>query len=133
VISTFIASSSLLGVQTFVALGASWLFSLNTAVVLLVLFLVNNPFTMVPIILANYAVGYIVFERLFAISFDSITPLWMLSLRDKISAKLPAGAIASFSIWNYLLGGMIFGLICSGIVYIILRYVMNRSDSTKNL
>lgn len=110
----FLACSPFLGIQLLLASIISWLLRLNTALVIIVLCLVNNPITMIPIILIDYFVGYIVLEKIFHASLYLYEPAWLARFNTFIS-ECCAGyvAAASFSIWNYFVGGVIFALICS--------------------
>jgi uncharacterized protein (DUF2062 family) len=53
----FVAFSPLLGVQTFFMMATAPLLSLSMVISMTVLYVVNNPLTMIPIALAGYSLG----------------------------------------------------------------------------
>lgn len=117
-VGLFVACAPFLGIQTFLALFLSFLMRLNTTVVILVLYLINNPFTMIPIVVIDYAIGKLIFETWLHMDLRGITPTWLASIdlyfTHKISSFLPE---TSFCMWYYLLGGFLFALVCALVSY----------------
>lgn len=131
-VGVFLACAPLLGIQTVLAFIVSYLGQLNGSIVLIILFLVNNPFTMVPIIMANYGVGYIVFEKYMAINTTEFLPLWMgyvnTNLEKTVHKLVPQG---NFSVGNYIFGGFLFGILCSIPVYPVMYLLGKRWAAEK--
>jgi len=136
-VGIFFACSPLLGVQIIVASTVSWAFGLNTALMLIMLCIVNNPFTMIPIIFIDYFVGYILLEKILHISLHSYEPV-VFARFNKFLADCCSRYIAfsSFSIWNYFIGGVIFALICSivsyPLLYALFKYIKERRRKTRS-
>lgn len=117
----FLACAPFLGIQTLLAIIFGMLMRLNTKVIVIVLFLINNPFTMIPIVIADCLTGAFLIERALGISIDSYLPEWLSSIdkvvTQKLSCIVPAGV---FTFGTYLVGGLIFAFICSIPLYPIL-------------
>lgn len=109
-----LATSPFLGLQTWIAIPLAWAFKLNAKVAVAVLWIVNNPFTMIPFVVVDYATGYWVIERLLGIDLMAYNPSFMYWINDKIG-----GAIYSYlgvehlCFWCYILGGLLFCLLVS--------------------
>jgi uncharacterized protein (DUF2062 family) len=116
-VGLFVACSPFLGIQTFLGFLLSFMMRLNATVVILVLYLINNPITMIPIVVMDYAIGKLIFETWLHIDLRGITPAWLASIdtyfTHKIASFLPE---ATFCIWYYLLGGLLFALVCALVI-----------------
>jgi len=123
----FLACAPFLGIQTILAFFLSWIFRLNTTIVLIMLCTINNPLTMIPIILIDYFIGYFVTNKLFHIQFSNFEHSWLSSLNTFISEHCSRYiTYESFSLWNYLIGGVIFATICSLTSYPLLYALFRR-------
>jgi uncharacterized protein (DUF2062 family) len=115
----FMACSPFLGIQTFFAVGLGWVLRLNVPIVLIVLYVVNNPLTMVPIIILNYLTGYVIFKKILDYSLEVNLPQFLIKtdtyLRTKLAGWLPCGIEFSFS--YYLVGGIVFATFCALVSY----------------
>ena len=56
-LGVWIAFSPFLGIQTFLIFGICWIVHLNPSITFAVVYLINNPWTMIPIAAADYMVG----------------------------------------------------------------------------
>lgn len=123
----FIGTSSLLGIQTWVAIFLSWLFGVNALLVLAVLYIVNNPFTMAPIIVADYAIGHWIIERWMGVDLVAYNPSWMYWIDDKIGSIIYQYlGITTLCFWCYIFGGILFALLCSVPLYPFLKFFFAR-------
>lgn len=117
-VGVFLACAPFLGIQTILAVGIIYLFALNGSVVLATLFIVNNPLTMVPIIIADYMTGTIILERFLSIDTKQLLPVWMHGISATISKHITTIIPhAHFSVENYIFGGLLFGFFCCLITY----------------
>ena len=132
----FIAMSPFIGLMTWIAFPLSWLFGVSAVTVIVVLNIVNNPLTMIPIIVANYAVGYWLIERLLKINLMSYNPSWMNWINVKIGPYITRYlGVKNMCFWCYIIGGMIVALCCSIPAYFLLKKLftkrMNRVNEEK--
>lgn len=124
----FIAMSPFLGIQTWIAIPLSWLFRVNALVVITVLYIVNNPFTMIPIVLADYIVGHWIMVKWLHVDLASYNPSWIHWLELKIGPALHKYlGVTSICFWCYLAGGIILALLCSISLYPLLRFFFVRT------
>jgi uncharacterized protein (DUF2062 family) len=118
----FMAMSPFLGIQTWLAIPLSWLFGVSTLLVIAVLYLVNNPFTMFPIVVADYAVGHCIIERWMGMDLTVYNPSWMGWINSKIGPTLYKYlGVTQVCFWCYILGGLLLATICSLPLYPVLK------------
>lgn len=117
-VGTFIAFSPFVGLHSIMALLSTWLLRLNIIIVFAVAYGINNPWTMIPIYLFEYAVGYGIVHKFFAIPLEKINPAWMLPVNEYVRHYIP---IKGLSLWAFLIGGHIVSLVAVGISYVIIK------------
>ena len=123
----FIAMSPFFGIQTVLALGLSWVFGLNTVVVLVVSYVINNPFTMFPIVAIDYCTGYFLLEYLGGLSLYCYNPRWLNWVLHGIEKPLHKYlGFTHIAVLHYLIGGLILALLVSVPWYWVLKYVFTR-------
>jgi uncharacterized protein (DUF2062 family) len=121
-LGVFIATSPFIGLQTWILLPLCWISRLNTVVAITVLYLVNNPLTMIPIIVADYAVGYWLLEVAFGVDLLQYNPSWFAWVNAKIGRYITHYlGVQNVCFWCYILGGMIFAVLCGLLCYFPLR------------
>lgn len=121
----FIGLSPFLGLQTWLAILLAWTFGLSIPIVFSVLYLVNNPFlTTIPIAIANYLTGYIVFTYIIPLDLCSYNPHWFSWVASKMAPTLlHYFGIKEICFWYFIVGGIIFAILITMILYPLLRYL----------
>jgi uncharacterized protein (DUF2062 family) len=127
----FIAFSPYLGIQTVLIFLISWALRLNTTVVFTITYLVNNPWTMIPIVVLDYVVGRWVAESLLGIDLLKYNPGWMASVNKWLDAKIGHYVrqyinVSDLSFWAYFIGGHIVALSIAFIIYPISKYFFKK-------
>ena len=126
-LGVFIATSPFLGIQTWIAFPLAWLFGVNALIIIAVLYLINNPLTMLPIVVADYAVGHWIIEQWMGINLVIYNPSWMGWVNTKIGPTLYTYlGVTEVCFWCYILGGLLFATICSLPLYPLLRWFFAR-------
>ena len=122
-VGIFIAFSPFIGFHWLITIFFAWLFRLNIGVIYIASHIVNNPLTMIPLYLADYAVGNFIADY-FGFNLLPYNPSWM----NWLNLKLSCLAIPNLSLWTFLIGGHILGLLVALIMYPILirfyKYVL---------
>jgi uncharacterized protein (DUF2062 family) len=117
-VGIFFACSPFLGVQTFLAIGVSMIFHLNATIAIIMLYLINNPITMIPIIILDYLTGYFFMVHLLGYEIGCTVPGFLNKIdtyvRHQLSSWFPT---MQFSLLYYFLGGIIFAFVCTLITY----------------
>ena len=126
-IGVYIAFSPFVGLHTAMVFLFAWLFALNSAVMLTVSIFINNPWTMMPIYAIDYMVGNWLFH-LFDLDGQHLNPQWVESMNTFIATHT---GLQGLSLWAFLLGGNLLGLVAGGILYPILKRVLVRRFHTK--
>jgi uncharacterized protein (DUF2062 family) len=122
-----LGASPFLGFQTWILLPLDWVLRLNVKVSLVVLYLVNNPFTMLPIAVADYATGHYVLEWALGINLISYNPSFMSWINTKIGPTIYHYlGIEQLCFWCYILGGVLFCLLVSWPLYWLLKHSFDR-------
>ncbi len=127
-LGTFIALTPTIPLQTPLLFLLSWLFGLNASVTFTAVYLINNPFTMVPIYIIGYAFGAWFFERVVGLDLVRYNPSWVekfnVFLSRYIDLKQHFGT--EFCLWYLLFGGLMLALMVSIPLYPILKRVFDR-------
>lgn len=130
----FFACSPFLGIQTILLLGVGLLFGLNTPIALIVLFLVNNPLTMVPIIILDYVTGYFFVRYLLGYDISYAVPAFLTKIDNHIHHRLNSWfPNMQFSFAYYIIGGLIFALLCSLLAYPFLVHWFKKLKPSKRV
>lgn len=121
-VGIFIGTSPFLGIQTWIAIPLGWLLGVSIPLVIAVLYVVNNPLTMFPIVVADYAVGHVVLEKWLGIDLVAYNPSWMGWVNSKIGPTLYKYlGVTNVCFWCYILGGLLFATLCTLPWYPILK------------
>lgn len=127
-LAIYIAFSPFFGFHTIMLIGAGMLFRLNVPLLLIIGYTVNNPFSMIPIYVSGYLLGFWILHTWFQIPVDTANPWWM----DKVNLFLQSHVGHShISLWGFLLGGNILGVALALIFYPILLYTFKRLSYTQ--
>lgn len=117
-----IALSPLLGIQTPALFAAAFLFRLNAGVVFAVVYAVNNPWTMVPIIIINYFLGEFLIGCLLGIDLRPYDPAWSVWVTEKIAHYT---GMKQLCFWYYCIGGTIIALISGILTYVAIKTIQD--------
>lgn len=109
----FVAFSPLIGLHWLLTIILAWIFSVNVAVIYAAAHVVNNPLTMVPLYLGDYAVGLWVSDKLFGSNLADYNPSWMQWLNVKLSCL----GVPNLSLWAFIIGGHIVAIVASFLAY----------------
>jgi len=122
-LGVYLAFSPFLGIQTILMFILAFLLRAKTAVVFTVLYAINNPWTMLPILLMDYFFGMWIF-RIFSIDMSAYEPAWMDWFNHKLTSYLtPYLGIEQINLWPYLIGGNIIALVAGSITYPIIKKI----------
>jgi len=126
----YIAFSPYVCFHTVMIFFFSWLFRLNCAITLSSSYLINNPWTMIPVYVLDYLFGNWFLKTTFGYDSMTINPLWM----DWINTQLTYyTGLKGISFWAFMVGGNLLGIIFSAILYPVLMLFFSRmsQDSIK--
>lgn len=127
-VGTFIAISPTIPLQTPLAMAICWVCRLNIPVAVTVLYVVNNPFTLIPIYAVGYALGVWFFNSLIKIDMEPYNPWWVERFNEYISKYIDMKKYlgSDFCFWCLIIGGFLFATMVSLILYPILTKVLTR-------
>jgi uncharacterized protein (DUF2062 family) len=112
------AVSPFWGIQTWLLFPISWFFKINPAGPIALLYLINNPWTMLPLAAADYYVGWWFTHAILHIDLMKYNPSWMNWVNNKVGNYLMKYlGIQSLSLWSFIIGGIILSIIVAAIVY----------------
>jgi uncharacterized protein (DUF2062 family) len=115
-VGVFIAFSPFLGLHTIMATLAAFIFRFNKVAIFTGTF-INNPFlTLVPIIIASYAIGAFLLGRPLRISPEGIDLLKDPHLLTTNYYRR-LGREGWQIVWPFTIGGMVLSVVCSLIAY----------------
>lgn len=113
-----LAVSPLLGVQTWFIFLFGWLFHLSIPIMFSVVYLINNPWTMIPIAAFDYWIGFFIMERLWGVSLLDYNPSFMEWVNRKIGVYIMRYlGIPKLCFWYYIGGGFLVSLVVGALCY----------------
>lgn len=127
-LGAFIAIAPIIPLQTPLLLVFCWLFGLNAAVSVAALYLINNPFTLVPIYIMDYAVGVWFFKKVVGIDLVQYNPWWIDRFNAFLSRYIDVEKYlgAELCFWCLLAGGFMMALMVSLPLYPLLKRALTR-------
>ena len=129
-VGVFIAFSPFLGLHTIMAILAAFIFRFNKIAIFTGTF-INNPFlTLVPIIIASYAVGAFLLGQPLRISPEGIELLKEphLLIGDYYRRLFDEGWQI---VWPFTIGGMVLSVVCSLIAYPVTSWLLRTHRQKK--
>ncbi|HKS11111.1 MAG TPA: DUF2062 domain-containing protein [Pyrinomonadaceae bacterium] len=133
-IGVFIAFSPFLGLHTIIATVLAFAFRFNKIAIYTGTFINNPLFTLVPIIIASYAVGAFVLGRPIGLPEEGLE---LLQNPHIFSADYYRRLFVEFwnIVWPFAIGGTVLSVVCSGLAYPLtlraLRAYRRRKESTE--
>jgi uncharacterized protein len=119
-VGTYIAFSPFIGLHTLLTIFLAWLFRLNCPVMIAVSWIINNPWTMIPLYLFDYWIGS---KIVYLMGIELKNPTWMERINTFLQSYCPNQEL---SIWAFLIGGNVVGIIAGIAIYPIILYSMKR-------
>lgn len=113
-VGNYIAFSPYLFLHTLMVFVSCLVWDLNLAVTMATSYFINNPWTAIPIYVADYAFGYWLIHDILNIEHILYTPAWIASIESILNAKL---GIPTPCFWSFLIGGNVLGIVTSLIMY----------------
>ena len=129
-IGVFIAFSPFLGLHTIMATLVAFIFRFNKIAIYSGTF-INNPFlTLVPIIIASYAIGALILGQPLRISSEGLDLLKEPHLLTgdyyrKLWVK------GSEIVWPFTIGGTVLSVVCSAIAYPVTFWLLRKRRQSK--
>jgi len=138
-LGTFVALMPVIPLQTPLVVALAWIFGLNVGVSVAALYIVNNPFTMIPIYIFGYAVGHWLFGSILHIDLSPYNPAWVerfnIFISRYIDIKRYLGSDLCF--WCLMCGGFIFALCVALPLYPLMKrlfaYAAQRLEKQKDV
>lgn len=128
-----IAFSPYLGFQTILIFVLSYLIHANAAITFTVVYLVNNPWTMIPIAAADYLVGQSLVEKILGLNLVIYNPSWMDWVNAKIGHYLVHYlGVSELCFWCFIIGGNILALSAGLMSYPFLVYFYKKVTRKKH-
>ena len=119
----FVAFSPFVCFHTIMILVCCWLFSMNLAVCLASTWLVNNPWTMIPVYWTNYIFGDWFLTKFFKLDPLTLNPSWMGYINNFMCKYT---GLAGISFWSFMIGGNLLGLAISVMMYPVVKLIFKR-------
>lgn len=115
-VAMYIAFSPFIGLHTLMLFVAGWLLKLNIPLLVTVSYIVNNPWSMIPIFAAGYGVGYVILHTWLGFPVLDANPWWMRGVNEYLQYYLN---LPDVSFWAFMLGANLLGVILGIITYFV--------------
>jgi hypothetical protein len=132
-LGVFMAFSPYLGIQTILVIGLAVIMRASAPIAVTLLYVINNPWTMIPIAALDFVFGRFLVTTLLGLDLTPYNPAWMEWVNNKIGYYvLSFVGIDKFCFWSYLIGGHIIALTAAAITYPLVKRAWARSAKAKN-
>jgi hypothetical protein len=121
-VGVYISFSPFVFMHTVMVFIFSWLFSLNLPAVWAGAF-VNNPWTMVPCYAAGYVVGEFCLGTVCGVNTVASNPSFMTGINSSLTYYT---GMKGVSLWSFLIGGNLLGLVLGVMLYPVLTRIFAR-------
>lgn len=121
-LGVYIAFSPFPGFHTAMVFVLSWLCGLNVAAVLASSCLINNPWTMIPVYMADYVFGNWLCCTFLGTNMIGFNPAWMNGMAQWLCQTT---GLAHISLASFLIGGNVLGIGLAFLLYPIMRYIFS--------
>lgn len=130
----FIAFSPFLGLQTPLIFIVGYFLKLPISILFTVVYLVNNPFiTTIPIIIANYFTGYIIFTYAIRVNVCAYNPELFGWLEGKIRPFIQRYlGFTEICFWYFIVGGVVFAILFSVPFYPLFKHLYTKLAAHEN-
>ncbi len=115
-LAVYIAISPFIGLHTIMLIVSGWLFNLNIPLLLAVGYVVNNPWSMLPLCAAGYGVGYLMLHTWAGIPLAAGNPWWMATVNEYIHYYT---GIDQISFWAFMVGANVLGVVLGVVTYFV--------------
>lgn len=115
---TYIAFSPFVGLHTVMIFALSWALGLECAAVFAAAWLINNPWTMLPIYALGYNTGEFILGTVCGLDTALYNPCWMQPVTTRLGALL---GLSNLSFWSFIVGGNILGLCIACLLYPVIK------------
>lgn len=123
----YLAFSPFLGIQTILVFVLSFIFRAKSMIVFTVLYTINNPWTMIPIAVFDYAFGNWLIYSVFGLDLSPYDPAWFGWINAKLCATLCHYlGIKSLCFWSFIIGGNIIAIPAAIIAYPLFKRVAEK-------
>jgi uncharacterized protein len=131
-VGTYIAFSPYVGLHSALVFLLSWLFSLECAAAFAAAWLINNPWTMLPIYAFTYNVGECVLGSWCGINTAAYNPSLPVCMVPLASWLVTKTGLSHISLWSFMLGGNLVGLCAAFIMYPLIKPLFKKLIQEKN-
>ncbi len=128
--AVYVSFSPFIGLHTIMLVCSGWLFKTSIPLIVMLGYVINNPFTMVPIVMSGYFFGYWFLKIFCQGSLLNANPWWMEMVSSYVQKTL---LVPHLSLWAFMIGANILGLLLALVSYGILRVFFERSAKNKTV
>jgi len=122
-VGIYIAFCPFIGFHTLMTFALAWLLRLNFLAIWVGSHIINNPWTMIPVYATGYWFGDWLLNDMFGFDMLALNPYWMSTINNVLTHYV---GIHHVSLWSFLIGGNILGLLASLLLYPIIKRVLTR-------
>lgn len=126
----YVSFSPFIGLHTIMLVCSGYIFKTSIPLVVMLGYIINNPFTVIPIVMSGYFFGYWVLSFVFKGWLLDANPAWMevVSLYLQKTLSLP-----HLSLWAFMIGANLLGVFLAGVSYVVLRIFFERYTRHKSI
>lgn len=129
-LGVFIAVSPFIGFHTIMGIALSLIFKVNMPLTISIIYIINNPWSMIPILMADYAFGHWLFSKILKLNLIDYNPRFMNFINENSKYYLEKYiGIEGLSFWEFILGGTILAIIAGLIAYPLTKKLIKKYEN----
>ena len=121
-VAVYISFSPFVGLHTLMLIGSGWVLRLNIPLILTIGYGINNPLTMVPIMMSGYWAGHWFLHSWLEIQIATTNPWWIDQLNHILHTHV---GIEQISFWALMVGTNLLGILLALICYPLMKRVFH--------
>ncbi len=125
-----IAVSPFIGLHTLIGIASSLILGLNLPLTVSVIYIISNPWSMVPLLITDYVFGHWLFSKILKLDLSQYDPHFMNYINKQLEYYLGKYEfIGKLSLCEFILGGTILAIISGLIAYPITKNLIKKYEN----
>lgn len=129
-VAVYVSFSPFIGLHTLMLVASGWFLRLNIPLVLAIGYGINNPLTMVPIMMSGYWAGHWFLHSWLEVQVAATNPWWIEWFNALLHTHV---GIQQVSFWAFMVGANLLGIVLALLCYPVMKKVFHAMRARRAL